>query len=99
MVAGAGSVRHMSHALSRDYLEIQMSTIEKHLKVCILVSVVHQFTLICHIHISTVMVIFIFSSYNFKSSHFRFFFLYMLLVHLIRSACTLLIYALVNQHK
>lgn len=54
MAAGAGSVRRMSHALSLDYLETQMSTIEKHLKVYIFVSlsIVHAFTLDCQIHVS-----------------------------------------------
>lgn len=47
MVAGAGSVKPMSHVLSPDYLETQMSTIEKHLKVCTVVSMftAHLFTL------------------------------------------------------
>lgn len=45
MVAGAGSVRPMSIVFSPNYLETQMSTIEKHLRVCIFFCIFFSFFL------------------------------------------------------
>lgn len=56
MVAGAGSVKPMSHVLSLDYLETQMSTIEKHLKVCMVCPSIY--TSLSHIHVRIALYIF-----------------------------------------